>query len=145
MELPEGITGFDSPGTVGFGEVAYFTKQFWRYELLELVDDQQCGLVRNFYQITVRYRRQHLVLLFNSSYRYVGIATHEDPNERHHFIDHRELSDILHEQGFETLTADFLGQQLEAKHLKNLSKSERKQADYWQPSTVAEVVFNSWD
>jgi len=51
----------------------------------------------------------------------------------------------LAEAGFAAADADELNRRVEPKDLDALSPAERRQAKYWKPKRVGDIVFNWWD
>jgi hypothetical protein len=56
-----------------------------------------------------------------------------------------EFVQSLRASGFEVASTIELNRAVSADDLKTLSKHEQKQATYWKPARIADVIFNWWD
>lgn len=60
-------------------------------------------------------------------------------------IDVPSFAEMMRNSGFEIADVGELERPFGPSDLELLSESERKEASYWKPKTVGQVVFNWWD
>ncbi|OWP83025.1 hypothetical protein BWK59_12710 [Flavobacterium davisii] len=147
--LPKGITGFTSIND--FFEIPKINKDsiLFKIEVLStsLIDFEIPTSDRNYYCLTfiAKKDQKKYIVLFNSHFNFFAGVDKIDWMEKE-FIN---LPDFIvqhfEENNFRYLNKDFLMNTLTKDILKNLAKIEIEQIDYWESSTVGEIVFNEYD
>ena len=133
MILPRGITGFWSVNTAplplldekAFCQMCYSIALENGGTVTEVDTDTA---IRNFYSAKLSRYDQSVFLLQNIHYPYAAFAQRDKlPEGSVRFLSPSELTRDWH---------DLRGE---------LSPEELDQIHYWNPQTVGEIVFNTWD
>lgn len=144
--LRQGVTGFDAQTQIEF---AAFKKAVFASAQKSGASVAACrpaaGITPNFHEIAVLYNGQELCVICNRAFPIVAFV--QSPIDMAEMIplDVPELADPIREAGFEIALAADLRRFIEPKDLQLLTLNERKQAAYWKPQWITELVFNWWD
>ena len=147
MILPRGITGFGSINTdpplfldeKAFCRMCHALAQENGGAVTEVDTDTA---IRNFYSAKVSRYDQSVFLLQNIHYPYAAFAQ-RDASGRFVLTQQPEWLQ-LPESPVQFLSSDKLYQDWHSLR-GELSPEELEQIHYWNPQTVGEVVFNTWD
>lgn len=147
MILPRGITGFGSINTdpplfldeKAFCRMCHALAQENGGAVTEVDTDTA---IRNFYSAKVNRYDQSIFLLQNIHYPYAAFAQ-RDASGRFVLTQQPEWLQ-LPESPVQFLSSDKLNQDWHSLR-GELSPEELEQIHYWNPQTVGEIVFNTWD
>lgn len=102
---------------------------------------------KNYYWFLVRYGEEEWSFFLNAYYPLAAIRR-ESPKERFGYLMQTELDRLYPNQttlGYTVLSYEMLEEQLTQEVMGRLDAAELKQARYWQPRSVEDLVFNNWD
>ena len=147
MILPRGITGFWSANTAplplldekAFCQMCYSIALENGGTVTELDTDTY---PRNFYSVKLSRHDQSVFVLQNIHYPYAAFAQ-RDASGRFVLTQQPEWLQ-LPEGSVQFLSSDKLYQDWHSLR-GELSPEELEQIHYWNPQTVGEIVFNTWD
>jgi len=145
--LQPGITGFGTSAAVPVGDFkrALYAGAKTGGATVTTVRPGE-GPTPNFHQADVGLASGPLVVLCNRHVPVVAFANRIDGMEIAHFVPAPpSFAEALAESGFAAAAADELNRRVEPKDLDALSPAERRQAKYWKPKRVGDIVFNWWD
>jgi hypothetical protein len=106
------------------------------------------AVAANFAMVLVELSGGPIAVLLNCHFPVVGFAVPPRKGDTGHlrFVDCDGIAAILRATGeYEVLSRTELERTVSPKDLEQLSAAEIKQAEYWRPARVGDVVFNSWD
>ena len=148
MELPHGVTGFwhaeDSPplqcGLRSFRSHCYTAARLLNGRVIETSD----GVYRSYARATLDLPDRVITVLLNA---FIPIVAFAKPMQERdvvvEIIDHSDLAKIFRDFGVYKVP-DLL--ELTARPTleicKHLTPIETQQVKYWEPQTVAEIIFN---
>ena len=152
--LPKGVTGFTS-----------FRENFELPELTEeilskVLDDlelrtsfKRIGVMEpthdtNYYSVFLKNNEnKKLLLLFNGHHPYYASITTTRVNGVASYLESvcQEVYEVLDDNGFVFLSKEILNTKINNTILRNLTKAELEEIEYWQSETIGEVVFNRYD
>ena len=147
MILPRGITGFGSINT----DPPLFLDEKAFCRMCHALAQENGGAVteldtdtypRNFYSAKLSRYDQSIFLLQNIHYPYAAFAQ-RDASGRFVLTQQPEWLQ-LPESPVQFLSSDKLNQDWRSL-CGELSPEELEQIHYWNPQTVGEIVFNTWD
>ena len=147
MILPRGITGFWSANTAplplldekAFRQMCHTLSRKNGGAVTEVDTDTA---IRNFYSAKVSRYGQSVFLLQNIHYPYAAFAQREASGR---FVLTQQPEWLqLPESPVQFLSFDKLNQDWHSLR-GELSPEELDQIHYWNPQTVGEIVFNTWD
>lgn len=147
MILPRGITGFWSVNTVplplmekkAFGQMCHTLA--WKNDGAVTEVDMDTA-TRNFYSAKLSSYDQSIFVLQNIRYPYIAFAR-RDNSDRFIFTSLPEWLQ-LPEGTVRFLSPSELNQDWH-NLCGELSPEELEQIHYWNPQTVGEIIFNTWD
>jgi len=144
--LRPGIAGFNTETVVAFREfkravydAAYLTNA------AVIATAAADGVTPNFHQADINIQDRELSILCNGNFPLVAFFERPILNSCLKPIDEPSFAKAMCESGFELASVAELQSQVELKDLALLSEAERKQAQYWKPKCVADILFNWWD
>lgn len=147
MILPRGITGF---GSINTNPPLFLDEKAFRRMCHALARENGGAVtevdtdtaVRNFYSAKLSRYDQSVFLLQNIHYPYAAFAQ-RDASGRFVLTQQPEWLQ-LPESPVQFLSSDKLNQDWHSLR-GELSPEELDQIHYWNPQTVGEIVFNTWD
>ena len=146
--IKEGITGFNCSDLEGLSNKLKLLKKnilhLKKYKINAFYDQNETS---NYVRIKLYdfIENKKIDLLINCQYGYSCCVTDESSWMNIEFIEiphllERKLQDI-----FPCLKPKYLNSKLEDIDIRNLSKTEKEQIDYWKSETKGEVIFNGYD
>ncbi|WP_324026483.1 hypothetical protein QSV08_03075 [Maribacter sp. BPC-D8] len=146
--IKEGITGFNCSNLEGLSNKLELLKKnilyLKKYKIKAFYDQNETS---NYVRIKLYdfIENEKIDLLINCQYGYSCCATDESSWMNIEFIEiphllERKLQDI-----FPCLKPKYLNSKLEDIDIRNLSKTEKEQIEYWKSETKGEVIFNGYD
>jgi hypothetical protein len=159
--LQKGITGFRSQGDGEAQSIDYcaFKARCFKFarcvegEVL-YIDEPSNVSVRSYYIAQLGNFKKHSIyesfgIVINKNYPILGCVTAGEPNE-YFQLDYLDVIEVFRffKDRFIVLSKDQLNQTLDSRNTKffqNLYDDEVKQIQYWEPSRLGDVIFNSWD
>jgi hypothetical protein len=145
--LQIGITGFDATGEVPVRDFkrAVHAAAMSQHARVGTVTPAN-GVTPNFHRIDVELGSQKLVVLCNRHIPVVAFASGIDEMEIGQFVQASpDFAAALTECGFVMGDAAELRRPVTSADLEALSAAEQRQAKYWKPRRVGDVIFNWWD
>jgi hypothetical protein len=145
--LHNGITGFDNAGEVPASQLkraVYAAAQATGAKVgdTKLAD----GVTPNFHEVNVECGSQAFAVLCNRHLPVVAFAERIDDMEIDRFADApADFAAAFAECGFVIGDAAELNRRVTSADLEMLSPAERRQAKYWKPERVGDIIFNWWD
>jgi hypothetical protein len=146
--IQRGITGFftmdnirvplDRQSFVSFIHAVVKGKVEW--EDIDLVG-------KNYYWFLVSTNEQQLSFFLNAYYPLAAIRI-ESPKNEFGYLKAMELEEQFPNVGqfqYHVLSREELDEELLVEEIEQLDEVEKKQAEYWKPRTIEEIVFNNWD
>jgi hypothetical protein len=106
------------------------------------------GVAANFAVAVVELPGRPIAVLLNSHFPVVGFANPPRKGDTGplRFVDCDGIAVILRASGeYEVLSHSELERAVSRMDLEHLSAAEIKQAEYWRPARVGDVIFNFWD
>src|SRR4051812_38227284 len=143
--LRPGVTGFGAQGEVN---VAVFKRAIYAASLkmgasvLAVVAAE--SITPNFHRADIRFGAYEFCVVCNRAVPIIAFAKRPIAPEVQP-IAVAEFADPIRSLGFEIGTAAELSRLIEMTDLQMLSDDERKQAQYWKPKRIGQIVFNWWD
>lgn len=144
MRLPKGITGFSDgieekiDGQL-FKKICYEVLRESKGEVLTFEDPHY---PLNYFKVHVRLKGKLFYILLHEYSPYLAFANKCDHIVLE-FTDFPALAESFHDYytvlSKEELSLPFFN------HEHDLEEVERRQAAYWQPRSLGEVIFNCWD
>lgn len=96
----------------------------------------------NYFRLVISLNDQSISILLHEYFPFIAFANYEDMLKIH-FLDNKDLLNKWSPY-YTVLQLGFLNQLfIERDH--DLSDIELKNANYWGPNTIGEVIFNCWD
>lgn len=149
MKLPPGATGLDPPpGTqTDLGAFTAVCHHAARAIGATVTGVTPAGVTPNFHTVDIADAQHHIAVLRHTTLPFLAFARpHPDGDVMVTFIDHPDLAAALTKlTDAQALTAEQLQTSLSQVDLTALSPHEHDQINYWNPTTVGELLFNSWD
>jgi hypothetical protein len=151
FRLERGVTGFRSGKEPKLPEVPVRTFRGGCYEAARAADGAVEHIVesaypRSYHSAVIVASKERLAVLCNAMHPWIAFAGegtgHLEPKA---FVDPPAWSAAFADLGFAVMSRQVLESPLAAVDTAALAKAEWLQIDSWQPATVGETVFNSWD
>jgi hypothetical protein len=144
--LRRGITGFGVKDTVDFSKfkkAVYRSAQASGASVLNIT--RPSSITPNFYQADVKVGDRLLSILCNQTFPVVAVV--ESPIEIDVLrpLDITKLTNPIKELRFEIAEKNELERAITTEDLAILGEDERRQAKYWKPARIGQLVFNWWD
>jgi hypothetical protein len=143
--LRPGITGFDVACQVDYREFkkAVFTAA--QAAGASVVAITEAGVTPSFHQADILLHGRELSVICNRTFPIVAVVQRPIEMSGVQPCDVPELAETISPFGFEVAPTSELTRPLDAGDFELLSKSDRQQAQYWEPLRVSDVVFHWWD
>ena len=146
--IKEGITGFNHSDLEKLDQkLKTLKKRIWslkKYKINAIYDQSESS---NYLRIKLfdYLENKKIDILINCQYGYSSCVTDGSSWMNIEFIEipislEKKLNDI-----FPCLNPEYLNSKLDDMDRRNLSKTERKQVEYWKSETKGEVIFNGYD
>lgn len=144
--LRPGITGFCATKKVDFGDFRRAVINAARSSGATVVSSRQADCVTpNFHQVDIDLGSRPLSVICNRNYPVVALVSCPIAMSGVLPVDDAEFITALTAMGWKLAKSDELIRPLTAADLACLSEMDRKQAKYWKPARIADVIFNWWD
>ncbi|BBI34159.1 hypothetical protein [Cohnella abietis] len=102
---------------------------------------------KNYYWILVSTDQQQISFFLNAYFPLVAIRI-ESPKSEFGYLTAVELEELfpkLSQYNYQVLGKEDLEEEILRDEIEQLDEMEIKQAEYWKPRTIEEIVFNNWD
>ncbi|MBB5113795.1 hypothetical protein AB0K27_28280 [Micromonospora echinospora] len=149
MKLPPGATGFNPPPGAQ-ADLKAFTAAC--HHVARTIDATvtgvtPAGVTPNFHTVDIADAQHHIAVLRHTTLPFIAFARpHTNGDVTVTFVDHPDLAAALTTlTDAQALTAEQLQTPLSQVDLNALSQHEHDQINYWNPTTVGELLFNFWD
>ncbi|MEU4475225.1 hypothetical protein [Micromonospora sp. NPDC023888] len=149
MKLPPGATGFNPPPG-DYADLKAFTAVC--HHAARAIDATvtgvtPAGVTPNFHTVDIADAQHHIAVLRHTALPFIAFARpRANGDVTITFVDHPDLAAALTNlTDAQPLTADQLQTPLTQVDLSALDPGEHDQIDYWNPTTVGELLFNFWD
>jgi len=147
MVLAKGITGFcseDALHTVEELDAKAFRAICYDAALhpdVTIVNFTDCDYPFTYHKAIFRVNDERIVALLNNFYPIVGFAKNDDPIE---YCDiPPQLSTLS--QHYTLLDEDTLLSYPSKEELAKLDECERESIRFWKPTSLGDIIFNTWD
>jgi hypothetical protein len=146
--LTEGITGFDTDASIDWHALkasAHSISRCCGYRVIhESRADKQTPNFHTF-KLSKDVSGQSIFVACNAHHPVISFFKEQPQPDRLLPCDESELSKYFGNAGYQAISASELMRPVTSNDLSCLSASERKQASYWKPARIVDVVFNWWD
>ncbi|MGC3862294.1 hypothetical protein ACPSM1_19140 [Micromonospora chersina] len=149
MKLPPGATGF-SPPPGDQADVRAFTAVC--HHAAHAIDATVTGVTPagatpNFHTVEITHVQHHIAVLRHTTAPFIAFARpHANGDAIQTFVDHPDLAAaITNLTDAQVLTVDQLQTPVAQVDLSALDSHEHDQINYWKPTTLGDLLFNSWD
>jgi hypothetical protein len=102
---------------------------------------------KNYYWFLVSTNERQLSFFLNAYYPLVAIRI-ESPKSEFGYLTAIELEEQFLNLGqfhYQVLSSEELEEEILLEEIEQLDEMEKKQAEYWKPRTIEDIVFNNWD
>lgn len=102
---------------------------------------------KNYYWFLVSTNERQLSFFLNAYYPLVAIRI-ESPKSEFGYLTASELAEQFPNLGqfqYQVLSREELETEILQEEIDQLDEMEKKQAEYWKPRIIEEIVFNNWD
>lgn len=146
MLLQKGITGFSdyrnplqtTENFQLFKTICYTAAAAFNAEIIEISDNQY---PQNYFSANILSDEKNIYILLNRCYPIIGFT--KEPHGNKHFIDYKKLSSMLSYQ-YNVISCDILNSPFDSSS-HSLDKYELQQIEYYQPTSIGNIIFNEWD
>jgi hypothetical protein len=144
LRLPNGITGFieDMEETIDGQQLKKVCYEVLRVAKGEVLRWEGPLYPHNYFKVHIRLKGELFYILVNEYYPYLAFAK----NWEDIVIEFTDLPTLTggFSEYYTVLTKKVLNQSFyEKEH--DLEEDELRQAAYWRPCSIGEVIFNCWD
>jgi hypothetical protein len=143
-----GITGFAALQNRVVPQDAQRFLSFIHANVKGIVEWEDIDIVgKNYYWFLISTNQQQISFFLNAFYPLVAIRV-ESPKSEFGFLTAVEIEeqfpnlDLSH---YQVLSREELEEEILLEEIEQLDEMEQKQAEYWKPRTIEEIVFNNWD
>lgn len=146
--IKEGITGFNCSDLHDLDHKLESLKvsilSLKKFKIKTVYDQNESS---NYVRIKLRdyIENTEIDLLINVQYGYSCAVTNESSWMNLKFIDIPTILENKVKDIFPCLKPEYLNSKLNDMDIRNLTKVERKQVEYWKSETKGEVIFNGYD
>ncbi len=148
MIIKEGITGFNCSDLEDLAQKLESFKiailSLENYKIMEVYDQNESS---NYVRFKLRdyIENKEIDLLINCQYGYSSAVTNDSSWMNLEFIDIPAILEYKIKDIFPCLKPEYLNSKVDDMDIRNLSKIEREQVNYWRSETKGEIIFNGYD
>lgn len=152
--LPIGITGFHTQNASprnntdekGFLTDCYLVARNLSASVVPEFP-QSLSVASNFSYVTIRNHTCFNAVAINKHYPYIAFA--RVPNDNDLLLEFEHIHELTLEfrklRKYHVLNMDELLSVVTTESISKLSSGEKNQIEYWKPSCLGHVIYNSWD